>query len=64
MLNGVDYHRSMVLIAPGKGKIGVLTAFCDELIQRADERDPSLVPVYYVRSSRELISRPIFGPSS
>ena len=46
MLNAVDYHRSMVLLAPGKGRIGLLTSFCDDLVKEADARDPMLVPIY------------------
>eukprot|EP01052_Picozoa_sp_SAG31_P026612 SAG31_NODE_2426_length_5721_cov_11.664176_1_plen_409_part_00 len=49
MLNGVDYHRMMVLIAPRKGQMHVLKHFCDELVSIEDTRDPSMVPVYWYK---------------
>ena len=60
---GADFYSHLVLATPGKGKVAVLTGFCDALLAEADRPDENSFTVYRWNVSHQYWMRDMRVPA-
>ena len=60
---GADFYSHLVLATPGKGKVAVLTGFCDALLAEADRPDENSFTVYRWNVSNQFWMRDMRVPA-